>query len=117
MVRVRSQWSVVRSRQSGLFSYGPLPTDYRLSRFRRLAGHHFFRRDLHGLLRRLLDDAEEAVVLRFAERAALGDFHRVALASLVLFVVGVQDAAALEVLAVLRVLGLIVDLHADRLVA
>ena len=56
-------------------------------------------------------------MLGLGERPALGDFHRVAFLRLVFFVVRVQRAAALEVLAVLRVPHLVVHDYLDRLVA
>src|SRR5918993_1293773 len=51
---------------------GPRTTDP-LPFLRRLAGHHFFRRHLHGALRGALDHPQQAVVLGLADRAALGD--------------------------------------------
>src|SRR5262249_26074921 len=68
------------------------------------------------LLRRAFDDAQEAVVLGSAQRAALGDLDGVALVSLVLLVVSMQHGAALKVLAVLGVPHLVLDDDLDRLV-
>src|SRR5436305_14115071 len=89
---------------------------HRLSRFGRLAGHDFLGRHLHGLLRRFLYDADQAMVLGFAQRPALGQFHLVALLGFVLLIVGMNRGAAAEIFAVLGMLGLKIDHHRDRLV-
>src|SRR5687768_13280357 len=67
----------------------------RLPCLRRLAGHYFLGRDLHGALGGAFDDADQAVVLGLAEGAALGQLDLVALLGVVGLVVGVQDGAAL----------------------
>src|SRR5207248_7326756 len=87
------------------------------SLFGRFACHHFFRRHLHRALGGALDDPHQAVVLGLGKRAALGQLDRVALLGVVLLVVRVQHGAALEVLAVLRVLHLVVHDDLDRLIA
>src|SRR5262249_53336151 len=91
---VSCPWSVVGSgrRSFSTTDNGPLTTDL-LPLFRRLAGHHFFGRHLDGALRGALDDADQAVVLGLAERPTLGDLDGVALLSVVLLVVGMQDGA------------------------
>src|SRR5687768_11630250 len=71
----------------------------------------FLTRVMRDLLRRLLDDPDQAVMLGAAERTAFGDLDLVALAGLALLVVHVVDTRTLQVLAVLGVLGLV--LHDD----
>ena len=88
-----------------------------LPRFRRFAGHNLLGRHLHRLLRRLLDDADEAMMLGLAQRPAFGQLHLVALLGFVLLIVGMNRGAAAEVFAVLGMLGLKVHHHGNRLIS
>src|SRR5438132_12539125 len=106
--------------QMSIFDLIRIPIENRKSKienllpfFRRLAGHHFLGRYLHRALRRLLDDPDQAMVLGLAQRPALGQFHPVALARFVLLIMSMENGAALEVLAVLGVVGLVVDCALD----
>src|SRR6185437_5287768 len=95
----------------------PATITKRLTRFRSLSGHHFFSRHLHRALWSTLYDADQAVVLCLAERAALGQLHRVAFLSFVLLIVSVEHGAALQIFAVLGMTGLVIDHDLHRLVA
>src|SRR6266542_4868689 len=81
------------------------------------AGHHFFGGHLHRFFRRLLDNSNQPVMLGLGERPALRQLHPVSFARLVLLIMRVQNRAALQVLAVLLVPGLVGDDDLDRLVA
>src|SRR6185369_6792961 len=54
-------------------------------------------------------------MLGLAQRTALGDFHRITLFGVVLLIMSMKNGAALKVLAVLGVAGLVVDHDLDRL--
>src|SRR5207253_7151484 len=100
--------------QINLFGWWAMPT---LPRFGRFAGHNFLGRNLNRLLRRLLDDTDEAMVFGLAQRPAFGQLHLVALLGFVLLIVGMNGGAAAEVFAVLRMLGLKVHHHGNRLIS
>src|SRR6185437_397201 len=97
--------------------FTPATITKRLTRLRSLSGHHFLSRHLHRALWSTLYDADQAMVLGLAERAALGEFHGVAFLGLVLLVMSVKHGAAFQIFAVLGMAGLVVDHDLHRLVA
>src|SRR5437870_1692210 len=100
--------------QINSFGWWAMPT---LPGLRRFAGHNFLGRNLNRLLRRLFNDAVEAMVFGLAQWPAFGQLHLVALLGFVLLIVGVNSGAAAEIFAVLGMLGLKVHHHGNRLIS